>query len=108
MERLYIGVRSDLPPGLQLAQACHALREFAAAHPALDAAWHAGANNLVVLWLRNEAELEEYARRLAAASVPLAEFREPDLGGERTALAFAGAGKPLVRKLPKAFPHLDH
>ena len=108
MERLYIAVRSDLPPGLQMAQACHAAREFAARYPALDAAWHQGHNNLVVLWLRNEQELDEWSGRLVAADIPLAEFREPDLDGQRTAIAFSGAAKRMVRRLPKAFPCLDH
>ncbi len=91
-----------------MAQAIHAAREFAALHPKLDAEWYSGHNNLAVLWLKNEQELAQQASRLEAAGIPLAEFREPDLNGERTAIAFSGAAKRMVRSLPVAFPCVDH
>ena len=49
MKRLYVVVRADLAHGLQLAQACHAAREFSLAHPG-----DASGENLVVLEAANE------------------------------------------------------
>lgn len=54
MEKLYVIVRADLSPGLQIAQAAHAARAFHAEHPALEAAWYAASNTLAVLSVQDE------------------------------------------------------
>lgn len=100
MERLYIVVRSDLPPGLQCAQACHALRAFVAAHPDIEQAWFEQSNNLVVLQVPNEAALHELVRR--SEGIPLALNREPDLDDQLTSVALAPSAKKLLRSLPLA------
>lgn len=96
MEKLYVVVRNDLPPGLQTAQACHALREFAHRFPELDRRWFESSNNLVVLQVPTLGDLEG----LVAIGSLVAPFYEPDLGGELTAAAF-GDGR-LLSSLPLA------
>lgn len=96
IKRLYVVVRSDLPQGLQLAQACHAAREFTLRRPTEDVG-----ENLVVL----HATPGELACLVARAdglcsTVP---FHEPDLGGELTAAAFGLGARRLLSSLPLAF-----
>ena len=94
MNRLYVVVRADLPRGLQLAQACHAAREFSLNYPG-----DAQGENLVVLEVPSEPELAELAARLPGPSV---RFHEPDLGGELTAFATDGRARRLLSHLPLA------
>jgi peptidyl-tRNA hydrolase len=102
MEKLYIIVRNDLSPGLQVAQACHALREFIADHPKLDQEWHTKHKNIVVLQVSDIRGLSELADDCARASVPCSRFNEPDLGGELTAIACAPEAMPMLSSLPLA------
>ena len=53
--KLYIVSRSDLSPGLVVAQSCHALRAFTAEHPEVDQKWYTESNNIVCLQIANEA-----------------------------------------------------
>lgn len=96
--KLYIVVRADLKPGLQAAQACHALRLFSEEHPEEDRAWYEGSNNLVLLQIPNEEELLRLKEK--ANGTPASLFREPDIADEATALAIAPSGKKLVSNLP--------
>lgn len=98
--KVYIVVRHDMEPGLQAAQACHALREFVAAHPDLDATWHANSKTLVLLSVPGEADLERLASKAKEKDVPVALNYEPDLGGSLTAIALATGAKKLVSSLP--------
>jgi peptidyl-tRNA hydrolase len=100
MCKLYIVVRSDLPPGLQAAQACHALSEFREAHPKVYAGWFATSKTLVLLGVPGMQDLESLAGRIKAAGVDLALNYEPDLAGELTAVALAPQARGLVRTLP--------
>lgn len=99
MKRLYVVVRGDLPVGLQMAQACHAAREFAFKFWEQDVG-----ENLVVLQAKNEGHLlrlwvenDEDGER--ANSVL---FREPDLGNEFTAFAASGKARRHLSALPLA------
>ena len=96
MKRLYIVVRSDISPGLQLAQACHAAREFTRLLPGEDVG-----DNLVVLGAASLAELVELVDRAdgVCAVVP---FYEPDLGGEMTAAAFGLGARRILSSSPLA------
>lgn len=100
MEKLFVIVRADLPAGLQVAQACHALRQFVAEHPEVDKAWFEGSNNLVVLQVPSEGDLTTLASR--AHEVPTSVFREPDMGDQVTAIALGPTGSALVAQLPLA------
>lgn len=103
MERIYTIVRKDLSPGLQIAQAGHALRAFAAEHPELDKQWYEGGNNLVVLWADDEVALRLELERLRAEGLRCAAFHEPDLSEQLTAIAVEGSARKLVRHYPLAF-----
>ncbi len=98
-KKLYLVTRADLPPGLRAAQLCHAMREFAEAHPEVERAWYRDSNNLVLLEVADEPALVELAR---AAGELVAVNREPDLGGAVTSVALMPAARGLVRELPLA------
>ena len=102
MERLYVIVRSDLPPGAQLAQSCHALSAFACAHPDLHREWHTGGQNLVVLAIRDKFTLAGLLYDAANSGVEHARFHEPDFGNELTAIALGANARRLVASLPLA------
>lgn len=94
MKRLYIVVRNDISPGLQIAQACHAAREFT-----LQCEEDVG-ENLVVL----HASKDDLERLVAEASgrCTVVPFQEPDLGGELTAAAFGIGARKLLSCYPLA------
>lgn len=97
MKRLYVVVRPDLPVGLQMAQACHAVREFTAQHPAVDVG-----ENLVVLHAEAY-EIVDLTDRAAREGLAYALFFEPDLpGGQVTAAAFSGDAQKMLSSLPLA------
>lgn len=95
MKRLYVVVRDDLPPGLQMAQACHAAFEFGRFTEA-DVG-----DNLVVLHASRE-RICELAGEAFRRGLQVLRFDEPDLGGETTAVALEGDARPLVSSLPLA------
>jgi len=84
VKRLYIVVRDDLTPGLMLAQACHAAFEYG-----MYGADDVG-DNLIVLTASPDA-LRELEAQVCALTLSHESFREPDLGGELTALALSGS-----------------
>lgn len=94
MDRLYVIVRSDLSPGMQLAQACHAARAFGPC---------SSEENLVVLHAPDELALTALAHDLELAGLPVVRFVEPDLGHQLTAISAGGAhAKRMLRALPLA------
>jgi len=100
--KLYIVTRKDLPPGLMLAQACHALRGFVEAHPEEDQKWFRESNNIVCLEIENESALLNLVKKAVCADIPHAVFREPDRDGEATSVAFGAGARRLVSGLPLA------
>ena len=102
MEKLYVIVRADLPPGAQVAQACHGLRAFSSHYPDIDRRWYATSNNLVVLGAPDETNLAEIVGRAKEAEIPVSVFREPDFNDSITAIALAPEGARLVSTLPLA------
>lgn len=96
MDRLYVLVRSDLAPGLQLAQACHALQAFNDQHPARAKAW---AGNIAVLAVSSQQHLAEVVCPLQREGVPVAVFCEPDEGGAATAAAIDGTATKRLSSL---------
>lgn len=99
MKKLYVVVRGDLPPGLQMAQACHAVREFTLKYPELDVG-----ENLVVLQANGEGHLLRLIMNNVwdGVEADFVVFREPDLGNEYTAFAATTDARPLVSSLPLA------
>ena len=102
MEKLYIVVRPDIAPGLQAAQACHALREFVERHPEIDRKWFKESNNIVLLNSRSYGHLGVIAGQARDHEVAYADFYEPDLDDELTAVAIGPEGAKLVSQLPLA------
>lgn len=94
-ERLYIVVRNDLPQGLQLAQACHATREFSLLHPRENVG-----DNLIVLHA-SRVELERLVVEVSRDCTVVA-FYEPDLEGALTAAAFGIGARKRLSALPLA------
>jgi len=86
--KMYVVVRSDLPPGLRAAQAAHAvaeacLRLHAATH------WHDDpeGNYLIILEVPNQEALLDSFAMVKSWGVPRELFREPDLRYDATAFA---------------------
>jgi peptidyl-tRNA hydrolase len=102
MEKLYIVVRNDLDPGLQMAQVYHAGREFVARQPELELQWYRGSNNLAVLQVPSMEALALLCKRADALGIAYADFHEADLGGELTAVSFAAEGRRILSSLPRA------
>lgn len=109
--RLYVVTRSDLSPGQQAVQACHAALLLAGGTAA-----DFGNSTLVLLTVPDENGLLALASRIERHcalprgwNLELAIFREPDLGGQATALATSeeDAGR-LLRDLPLALTPCFH
>ncbi len=93
--KTFVVIRSDLDPGLQLAQTVHAAIAFTATHGVLS-------DNVVVLSIYNEQALSGLLARAAEAGHRVASFSEPDLGGELTSAAFGPEARRLLSSLPLA------
>jgi len=102
MEKLFVVVRSDLAPGLQLAQSGHAIVAFQHRYPRIYEDWYTGSNNLVCLSARSKEELARLAYDLTCIGVDVAQFCEPDLGDELTAISVGPAGQRYLSHLPLA------
>jgi len=103
MNKLYIIVRSDLNPGLQAAQACHALRLFVEEHKLEENRWFRYSNNIVLLQVPTKEELIALAYKVVNEDIPVSMFKEPDVDDEPTAIALLGRqAKKMVSNLPLA------
>lgn len=102
MMKMYVVVRSDLSPGLQIAQSCHALQLFAYQYNEITSYWYKESNNLVVLQAPNKEELARLGYELSKKGVEVSMFREPDLDNELTAIAVAPSGQRYLSTLALA------
>ena len=93
-----------MAPGLQAAQACHALRQFTDDHPELDEQWNRHSKFLAILSVQDELALWRLTQRAVDASIPVAVWREPDIGHQVTGIALAPgpASARLCSQLPLA------
>jgi len=82
---MYLFVRDDLPPPVQIVQTCHAVDELNMRHQS------DGTNHMVLCSANNEAHLISIAEYLEDHNIDFEMFCEPDLGDEYTAIAI----KPL-------------
>jgi hypothetical protein len=96
---LYVIVNAALAAGLKCAQAIHAFRAFVGEYPDLEAQWHQGHNNIVVL---QHDDLPGLAERLAGAGFKLSQFHEPDLGDALTAICAEPGAWRQLSSLPLA------
>lgn len=99
MEKLYVVVRSDMKPGLQLAQACHAVQAMNDQHSEVIQEWE---GNIAIVSAKNKQHLSELMCELQRRKVPLAVFCEPDEGGDLTAMAVHGKARRALSSLPLA------
>jgi hypothetical protein len=76
----------------------HASLEYAIQYPDRFKEWHTTSQTVVLLTVPNVDWLHLTARKLEYA-VPVAKFREPDMGNSLTAIACVYGGSKL-RKLP--------
>ena len=102
MNKLFVVVRADLEPGLQLAQSGHAIVAFQHSYAREYEEWYRSSNNLVVLSAANKEELAKLAYDLTLKGISVAMFREPDLGDELTAISVGPEGQRFLSSLPLA------
>lgn len=102
MLKLFIIVRADLDPGLQMAQAIHAAIQWVM-EDELAALWHKNSNNVVVKHVPDEAALLALAAEGERRGFVVEAFKEPDLADATTAVAIVGSGaNAMLRELPLA------
>lgn len=103
-DKLYVVVRNDLPPGVQLAQAIHAKDEFAMQFPDINKAWYEQSNYICVLQVENEETLDALMDKAWYSNIKYSCFSESDRNGEHTAAAFepGEAAKELCKDLQLA------
>jgi len=103
-DKLFLVTRRDISGGYQAVQSCHALRQFGAEHPDVDAEWYTVSNYLALLSVENEVELMKLITRASDLKLKWSAFREPDVGGMITAIAIEPGPKSqaLCKSLPLA------
>jgi len=87
MQKLYVIVRADLPPGDQAVQSCHAALEFAMGHREKTARWSDRSNYLALLSVPDEAALLRLLERAREERIEASPFYEPDFDNSLTAVA---------------------
>lgn len=101
-DKLFLITRRDISPGYQAVQSCHAIRQFTADHPEIDAEWFKSSNYLALLSVTNEIALMKLITQAADAGLRWSAFREPDIGGQITAIAIEP--HPITVQLCKELP----
>jgi peptidyl-tRNA hydrolase len=109
-DKLFVVTRRDISPGYQGVQSQHALRQFTAEHPERDAEWFKNSNYLAWLSVEDEVELMRLITSAQDIGLRWSAFREPDVGGQITAIAIEPHPKAaeLCRGLPLALRELNH
>lgn len=104
LSRLYIAVRADLPPGLQLAQSVHAAFAYAEDCPDLVHRWITDSNYLVIVSVPDEDALLDLISAAARKGIGHVAVREPDINDEVTACVFTPgeAARRFCSSLPLA------
>lgn len=102
MDKLYVVVRRDLPPGPQAVQSCHAAIQYCMEHDAKE--WFRVSNHLAVLSAANEDGLKKLILKARTYGIKFSTFQEPDLDDSITAVAFepGNRGRKLCSGLPLA------
>jgi|WetSurMetagenome_2_1015567.scaffolds.fasta_scaffold10748_5 peptidyl-tRNA hydrolase len=101
--KLYVVVRSDLPPGDQAVQAVHAAINFCQENADVADRWFDCSNHLALLQVRNENELKDLTSKARFNGFRISEFREPDLGESLTAIAIEPEARRICSNLKLAF-----
>lgn len=87
--KTYVLVRRDLSYSQRVVQSCHAVVELVRRYKddSSISKWADIDKTLVVLSVKDERELRRTSQRLSDARIRFAEFREPDMNNEVTAIA---------------------
>lgn len=88
-DKLYLVTHAELSTGYQIAQIAHATADFMLAHPATAQNWSQISNSIIALEAANAEHLSNLLEQAQALNLTTIEFREPDMGDEITAIAFA-------------------
>lgn len=109
LNRLYVVVRSDLAPGLQMAQAVHAAFLYARTHADSFCEWMRDSQYLITVSVPSEAELKSLVTEAAKRGLLHVEWREPDLDDSTTAIALepSAGSRRLCSNLPLAGRDLE-
>lgn len=86
-DKLYVVTRSDLSPGYQGVQSQHAVLQFMFEHPDRASEWFTNSNYLAWLSVSDEVELMRLVTAARDLGLKWSVFREPDVGGQITAIA---------------------
>ena len=86
--KMYVLVRSDLSVSQQAVQAGHAVAELIL--HGLQKNWN---KTLIYLRVKDEDELIRWKEKIEFRNKEYAEFREPDIGNQLTAIACVDDGK---------------
>ncbi len=107
-DKLYVVTRRDIPPGYQGVQSQHAAIQFAFDHAERGTEWFKNSNYLAWLSVEDEVELMRLITSAQDAGLRWSAFREPDVGGQITAIAIEPHPKTaeLCRGLPLALREL--
>jgi hypothetical protein len=89
--KMYVLVRSELSPSYRAVQGGHAVAQYAIEHPNAFRRWANG--YLIYLETRFPSGIKETQDRLDRFKRDYSVFREPDLGGQPTALACLDTGE---------------
>jgi len=107
-DKLYLVTRRDIAPGYQAVQSCHAVAQFANEHYDRYNEWTTKSNYMALLSVADEVELMRLVTGAADYGLKWAAFREPDVGGQITAIAIEPHHKTvdLCKGLPLALKEL--
>ena len=86
-------VRADILPGYQMAQAAHSAIQFVFDHNEIAKIWHETSDYIVILNIDNEDKLKELMVEAERKNIKFSTYREPDLEGQYTAIAFEPSKK---------------
>ena len=101
-DKLSLVTRRDIAPGYQAVQSCHAMRQFTAEHSQRDNEWFANSNYLALVSVTDEVELMRLIAEAKDRGLRWSAFREPDVGGQITAIAIEP--HPKTAELCKGLP----
>jgi peptidyl-tRNA hydrolase len=103
-DKLYLVTHAHLSAGYQTAQIAHAVADFIQTNPEIANKWHTISNSLIVLEAEDAVGLSAIQDEATRRGIVTTGFREPDLGDELTAVAFAPgeATRKLLSNLPCA------
>lgn len=92
--------RNDLSPGYKLVQSAHALADFAIEHENEFKAWQKGSNYLCCLET-TEYKISKIVYKLQDLGIKYTVFKEPDFGGQMTAVAVEAISREQHKTLFK-------